>query len=52
MFASLDFAGAAPFNDWFAPDTSQRHVLGLKITAVDPFWGSASSSTSSRTTRS
>lgn len=39
MFAPLDLAGAAPFNDWFAPDTTQRHLLGLKITAVDPFWG-------------
>ena len=39
MFAPLDFAGPTPFNDWFAPDTTQRHQLGLEVTAVDPFWG-------------
>lgn len=39
MFASLDVAGNQPFNDWFTPDTVQRGLLGLKITAVDPFWG-------------
>lgn len=39
MFAPLDFAGPAPFNDWFAPDTTQRQQLGLKVEAVDPFWG-------------
>ena len=39
MFAPINFAGPQPFNDWFAPDTTQRHVLGLKIAAVDPFWG-------------
>lgn len=40
MFASIgSFAGAQPFNDWFAPDTTQRHALGTKVTAVDPFWG-------------
>lgn len=31
--------GAQPFNDWFAPDTTQRHQLGIRLTAVDPFWG-------------
>jgi len=42
MFAPISpFAGAQPFNDWFAPDTTQRHALGLQITAVDPFWGAA-----------
>jgi len=40
MFAALGgFAGTQPFNDWFAPDTTQRHVLGTKIEAVDNFWG-------------
>lgn len=40
MFAAISpFVGPQPFNDWFAPDTVQRHVLGLKVTAVDPFWG-------------
>ena len=39
MFASNSFVGAQPFNDWFAPDTSQRHQLGLEVTATDPFWG-------------
>lgn len=39
MFASLDVAGNQPFNDWFTPDTTQRQLLGNKITATDPFWG-------------
>jgi hypothetical protein len=39
MYASIDFAGPQPFNDWFAPDTTQRHLLGLTITATDPYWG-------------
>lgn len=32
-------AGTQPLNDWFAPDTTQRNVLGSVVTAVDPFWG-------------
>jgi hypothetical protein len=39
MYAALNFAGNQPFNDWFAPDTTQRHPLGLRVTAVDEFWG-------------
>lgn len=40
MFASITpTIGTQPFNDWFAPDTTQRHPLGTKVTAVDPFWG-------------
>ena len=39
MFQPLNFVGAAPFNDWFAPDTVQRHALGLELAAVDPYWG-------------
>lgn len=39
MFAPINFAGATPFNDWFAPDTTQRHALGLQVEAVDPYWG-------------
>lgn len=32
-------AGVQPFNDWFAPDSTQRQQLGLRVVAVDPFWG-------------
>lgn len=32
-------AGSQPFNDWFAPDTTQRHVPGTRVAAVDPYWG-------------
>lgn len=40
MFAVVGSpAGTQPFNDWFAPDTTQRHALGTKVTAVDPYWG-------------
>lgn len=40
MFAAIGpFAGTQPFNDWFVPDTTQRHVLGTLVDAVDPFWG-------------
>jgi hypothetical protein len=40
MFAAIgSTAGTQPFNDWFAPDTTQRHPLGMKVTAVDPYWG-------------
>lgn len=40
MFQAIGaLAGTQPFNDWFAPDTTQRHMLGLQVTAVDPFWG-------------
>lgn len=40
MFAVIGGpAGAQPFNDWFAPDTTQRTQLGTKVTAVDPYWG-------------
>lgn len=40
MFAAIGpFAGTQPFNDWFVPDTTARHVLGTTVTAVDPFWG-------------
>ena len=39
MYAPIGFAGPQPFNDWFTPDTTQRHQLGTKITAIDPFWG-------------
>lgn len=40
MFASLSpVLGSQPFNDWFTPDTVQRHPLGATIPAVDPFWG-------------
>jgi hypothetical protein len=41
MFSPVHYAGAQPFNDWFAPDTTQRHALGLEVAAVDPFWGGA-----------
>ena len=40
MFAAISaFAGTQPFNDWFTPDTTQRHALGTEVTAVDPYWG-------------
>jgi len=39
MFKAIGFAGSQPFNDWFAPDTTQRHPLGTKCSAVDEFWG-------------
>lgn len=39
MYSAIGFTGNQPFNDWFAPDTTQRHPLGLKVAAVDEFWG-------------
>jgi hypothetical protein len=40
MYASVaPTAGLQPLNDWFSPDTTQRHPLGFTVTAVDPFWG-------------
>lgn len=39
MFAPLNFAGATSMNDWFTPDTTQRHPLGYQIEGVDPYWG-------------
>jgi len=39
MFATNSLAGAQPFNDWFTPDTTQRHPLGLTTHATDPYWG-------------
>lgn len=40
MFSVLtSIAGHQPFNDWFAPDTTQRQALGSELTAVDPYWG-------------
>lgn len=40
MFAAISpILGTQPFNDWFAPDTTQRQPLGMKVTAVDPYWG-------------
>lgn len=40
MFAAISpTIGTQPFNDWFAPDTTQRQPLGLTVTAVDNFWG-------------
>lgn len=40
MFASISpVLGTQPFNDWFAPDSTQRHPLGFTVTAIDNFWG-------------
>jgi hypothetical protein len=40
MFAAITpTLGTQPFNDWFAPDTTQRQALGMEVTAVDPYWG-------------
>jgi hypothetical protein len=32
-------AGHQPFNDWFLPDTVQRHDAGLQLDGVDIYWG-------------
>ena len=43
MFAAISpTLGTQPFNDFFAPDTIQRHPLGMKVTAVDNYWGTGS----------
>ena len=43
MFAAISpTLGTQPFNDFFAPDTVQRHPLGFKVTAVDNYWGTGS----------
>lgn len=39
MYAPLNFAGPTPFNDWFVPDTTQRHPLGMQVEGFDPYWG-------------
>lgn len=40
MFAAISpTVGTQPFNDWFAPDTTQRQPLGMEVTAVDNYWG-------------
>lgn len=40
MYSSISAVpGAQPWNDWFAPDTTQRHFLGTRLTGVDPYWG-------------
>lgn len=40
MFSAITpVCGTQPFNDWFAPDTVQRHPLGVRVTAVNPYWG-------------
>jgi len=40
MYAPLfPITGMTPFNDWFVCDTTQRHPLGYRIMAADPYWG-------------
>lgn len=39
MYAPINFAAATSMNDWFSPDTTQRHQLGIVVDAMDPFWG-------------
>ena len=40
MYAAISpVAGTQPFNDWFTPDTTQRHPLGIVVDAVDQYWG-------------
>lgn len=39
MFSPIAGVLNQPINDWFLPDTTQRHQLGVEITAVDPYWG-------------
>lgn len=40
MYSMNIVAGFQPVNDWFLPDTTQRHPLGLILTGCDPYWGS------------
>lgn len=40
MFTAIgSYIGHTPFNDWFEPDTTERHPLGTVVDAVDPYWG-------------
>lgn len=39
MYAMNTVAGFQPVNDFFLPDTTQRHALGLMMDGVDPYWG-------------
>lgn len=39
MYAPINFAGATSMNDWFTPDTTQRHQLGMVVDAMDPWYG-------------
>lgn len=40
MYAPLyPITGSTPFNDWFTPDSTQRHPLGTRVMALDPYWG-------------
>ncbi len=40
MYAPIfPITGSTPFNDWFVPDTTQRMQLGLRVMAIDPYWG-------------
>lgn len=41
MYSSVDAAGMQSFNDWFVPDSTQRHGLGLAVSGWDPYWGYA-----------
>lgn len=34
-----DFVGFQPIAFWNAPDTTQRHQLGMVVAGQDPFWG-------------
>lgn len=31
--------GSQPAAEFFAPDTTQRHIIGTTVTGVDPYWG-------------
>lgn len=31
--------GSQPVAEFYAPDTTQRHILGTMVTGVDPYWG-------------
>ena len=36
---NYDYIGSQPIGNFFIPDTTQRHVLGTKLSAIDPYWG-------------
>lgn len=39
MYAPNSNVVAQAVSEWFQPDTTQRFPLGMKVDAVDPYWG-------------
>lgn len=39
--ANFPVIGSQPMANFFDPDTVQRHPLGFRVTATDPYWGGA-----------